>query len=761
MFRLKNCLPTTPMNSPPSRFDLPPDVFGLLHPAVQRWIRQKGWTSLRDIQAQAIDVLLRGTGDLLIAAATASGKTEAAFLPILSSLAQSPREGIRALYVGPLKALINDQFLRLEELCEALELPVVKWHGDAPAAAKQKLMARPRGIVLITPESLEAMFIRRPERLRALFTNLDFIVIDEVHAFLGAERGVQLASLLKRLDALVGDRPRRVGLSATIGDLALAAEWLRPGTAQSVKIIESRAQASPLQLQVRAVIEPNETDAGDLEGATAPNENSTVLRQIANHLFKVLRGKGNHLVFAGSRRRTEALSDLLRTMCDEAGVPNEFFPHHGNLSRETREDVESRLKAGTLPTTAIATTTLELGIDIGAVETVAQIGAPASISSLRQRLGRSGRREGTPSVLRIYASEHALDSRSSLFDQLRSETVQCVAAVQLLLRRWVEPPAAGAYHLSTLLHQTLSVICEKGGVKPTDAYNVLGGGGPFEAVTPTLYAALLHAMHDRDDKLIEQGPDGTLMLGQLGERLTGRYDFYAVFSSADEYTIATANKVLGTLSVSNALGPGDFVVFAGRRWKVASVDDTAKRVLVEPAPAGRLPLFEGEAAALSDELLQEMRKVFLADDIPVYLDATAKSCLAEGRAAFRRLGLDRSCAVLADGRTHLFPWVGTRKLDTLRLALRYCGFKVEQGRIALSIATKPEPPSLAAAISELAASFPPPQALAMMSEKLRNAKYDYLLPDSLLRTTFAQDVLDVEGTVALCRALSRGGTSQD
>ena len=190
------------MTSPPSSSDLPTDTFELLHPDVQRWIWHKGWSSLRDIQAIAIDALLRGTGDLLIAAATASGKTEAAFLPILSKLAQSPRDGVRALYVGPLKALINDQFLRLEELCDKLELPVVKWHGDAPTAAKQKLVSRPRGIVLITPESLEAIFVRRPERLSLLFANLDFIVIDEVHAFLGTERGVQLASLMKRLDAV-------------------------------------------------------------------------------------------------------------------------------------------------------------------------------------------------------------------------------------------------------------------------------------------------------------------------------------------------------------------------------------------------------------------------------------------------------------------------------------------------------------------------------------------------------------------------------
>ena len=735
------------MSSPPSSSD----PFEQLNPIVQRWIWDKGWTSLRDIQGEAIDAVLGGSEDVLIAASTASGKTEAAFLPILSKLADKPGGGVRAVYVGPLKALINDQFQRLEDLCERLEMPVTKWHGDASASQKKRLREKPAGILLITPESLEAMFARRPEALSRMFGTTEFIVIDELHAFLGSERGVQLASLLKRLDAEIGRSPRRIGLSATIGDMGIAATWLRPSNAFSVRVIESHVSSSPLQLQIRGVIDVD--DQGD-DIQVGDERPTTALDAIASHLFKTLRAKGNHLVFAGSRRNTEALSYILRVKCENAGVPNEFFPHHGNLSRETRESLEQRLKESTLPTTAVATTTLELGIDIGSVESVAQVGAPSSIASMRQRLGRSGRREGKAAVMRIYAVESPIDERSTVFDRLRAETVQAVAAVRLLLAKWVEPPKSSAFHLSTMLHQTLSVIVERGGIAAADAYRLLAGNGPFQAVTPELYAKLLRAMHVGEQKLIEQAGDGTLMLGSLGERLTGSYDFFSVFVTYDESTIVTETKTLGTLSVTNALGSGDFLIFAGQRWKVKEIDDTAKRIFVEPAPAGRIPKFEGEAAALHDRLVEEMRNVYIDTDIPIYLDGPAKERLAEGRAEFKALGLEQSDFVATADRVYLFPWAGTEKLDTLRLSLRYCGLRAEQGRIALSVAAPNGPKSVLEAIRRLSEAAPSIDAIALMSDTLRSAKYDYLLPDELLRIAFANDRLDLASAMQICRQLS-------
>lgn len=696
------------------------------------------------------------TCDVLIAASTASGKTEAAFLPILSRLAGRRLDGVRAMYVGPLKALINDQFQRLEELCERLELPVTKWHGDAAASQKKKLRENPQGVLLITPESLEAMFVRRPETLSAMFGALEFVVIDELHAFLDAERGVQLASLMNRLEHKTGAKPRRIGLSATIGDLAIAAGWLRPGNPASVSIIESSARGNALQLQIRGVVESRPAQDDALEEGEA-EEVPGSFESIAKHLFLTLRAKGNHLIFAGSRKNTEALSDCLRSMCESANLPNEFFPHHGNLSRETREALEQRLKEGILPTTAVATTTLELGIDIGSVESVAQIGAPTSLSSLRQRLGRSGRREGKASVLRIYAVEESLSQSSTIFDRLRTETVQSVAAVRLLLARWIEPPKTSELHLSTLLHQTLSIILERGGISPKNAYQLLAAPGPFFSITPDLFVQMLKGMNIGEQKLVEQAPDGTMMLGVLGERITGSYDFYSVFVTYDECTIVTESKTLGTLSLKNALGPGDYLIFAGRRWKVKEIDDRAKRVLVEPAPAGRVPQFEGDAAIpVHDRLLQEMHSVYLDTDVPVYLDAQAKAHLEEGRAEFRALALASQPFVVQDDDVYLFPWVGTEKLDTLRLCLRYCGLQVDQRRIGLRVSSDGGPAAVLEAVRQLSQSMPPIDAIALLSDKLRSAKYDYLLSDDLLRTAFARDKLDWAGTMELCRSLIAG-----
>jgi ATP-dependent helicase Lhr and Lhr-like helicase len=743
--------PSVPSNSEPDC-----QTFDLLHPEVQRWVWAKGWTSLRNIQARAIAAILGSKHDVLITASTAAGKTEAAFLPILTEIANIPGPGIKAMYVGPLKALINDQFLRLEELCATLHIPVAKWHGDASQSMKRRAREKPDGVLLITPESIEALFVRRPGTVKTMFESLRFVVIDELHAFLDTERGVQLASLLKRIDASCGVHPRRIGLSATIADLNLAAEWLRPDAPKTVSTLESTATGAELKLQLRGIVRPSvakpdekdDTEADGEEEGDAP----TSATLIAEHLFKVLRAQGNHLVFAGSRGLTETLADRLRVLSEKAGVPNEFFPHHGSLSRDMREALEGRLKDGNLPTTAIATTTLELGIDIGSVKSIAQIGAPASVSSLRQRLGRSGRREGEPAILRMYVTEAPLHARSAIEDRLRLETIQAIAVIRLLLAKKMEPPNRTALHLSTLLHQTLSIILQRGGVRPNDAFALLSGAGPFEVVDEHLYVDVLRAMRATDPPLIEQAPDGTLMLGPLGERIASNYDFYSVFITADEFAIIHNGKTLGTLSILNALGPGDFIIFGGRRWRVREVDSQTRKVFVEPAPAGRVPLFGGDPAPLHDLIVEEMRRVYLDKDEPVYLDVVAKRHLAEGRAAFRELGLDRQSWIATGSQIYLFPWKGTRLLDALRLALRRWRLDVTMQRCCVVVDTA-DVERVFAALEDLVQSPPNPQILAAMDDNLCSAKYDYLLPKELLRKATIANKLDMATLSSACLAI--------
>ncbi|WP_204742178.1 DEAD/DEAH box helicase [Guyparkeria sp. SCN-R1] len=381
-------------------------AFDHLARPIQKWIRQKGWRELRNIQSRAIRFICESDADLIIAASTAGGKTEAAFLPLVSQVIDEPADvgGFDVLYIGPLKALITDQADRLKAITRETELSVTPWHGDVSQSIKAKGLRSPRGILLITPESLEALFIRRGLEIPRLFGATRAVVIDELHTVLDSERGVQLRSLLTRLEHSLKRPIRRIGLSATLGDMGLARGYLRPDHATSVGLIEAEGGEAELKLQLRGYI----SGAGDTNAPSATDA-------IANHLFRTLRGNDN-LIFAGARQSVEIYADRLRALCEREHLPHEFYPHHASLSREHRDFVERRLKDPGHPTTAVCTSTLELGIDIGDVNSIAQIGAPFTVAALRQRLGRSGRREGQPAILRQYAIETRLEANSNFAD---------------------------------------------------------------------------------------------------------------------------------------------------------------------------------------------------------------------------------------------------------------------------------------------------------------------------------------------------------
>ncbi len=738
------------MNSPRSNSEVSP--FDRLHPTVQRWVWDQGWHELREIQALAISGVFASEDDLILAAATASGKTEAAFLPVLSQVADAAIDSFAALYISPLKALINDQFRRLEELCERLDLPVIKWHGDAAAAAKAKALRTPRGVVLITPESVESLLVRRGEEVRRLIQGTAFVVIDELHAFMAGERGVHLASLLKRLEAQAGRRLRKIGLSATIGDFSAAKVFLNPAGPDRVKVLEARSGQAELRLQIRGYREPNAGPHGTQSETGEPDDVRQATDEIIAHLYGSLRG-ANNLVFASRRQEVESYADGLRKLCEHNDVANEFFPHHGSLAKGLREELEERLKAAALPTTAVATTTLELGIDIGAVTSVAQIGPPASIAGLRQRMGRSGRRDGRPSTLRIYVIEPDHPEPADVFARLRPDIVQAVAAVQLMLQKWVEPGGSPGLQLSTLLHQTLALIRERGGVGAQDLFSLLGGPGPFSGVTQADYVALLRAMAATTPKLIEQSPDGVLMLGALGEQLTERYDFYAVFMSDEEYRIVTEHRALGTVPIFNPLRTGDYLTFAGRRWIVEAVDDKAKVIRVVAAPAGKVPKFPAqEGAPLHDRLVDEVRSVYGGTDRPAYLDATGWGLLQEGRETFAELGLTSRRIVQDGDDAFVFLWRGTRATETFRLALAHVGIRSETETIGLR-APNSEAGRLAAALAQLRVRPPTARELAAQIETLRRQKYDALLPDDMLRDAIARSRLDMVAVAELMAEL--------
>ena len=746
-------------SSPPSSSDADGSSasFALLDPRIQQWIWRKRWTELRDIQEAAIRSVLSGTSDVLIAAATASGKTEAVFLPLLTQLVRAPSSGVRAIYVGPLRALINDQHERLRDLCSELDLEVHRWHGDVGAGAKKRVRESPCGVLLITPESLEALFVLRGPELPRVFPDVQAVVIDEVHTYIGDERGRQLQSLLHRLELVCRRRVRRVGLSATLGDMALAADFIRPGHASEVQQIVSEAAGQELRLQVRGyvvaateAIVPNTSEPTDGSPPANDDAGDSTDQAIAAHLFARLYGSEN-LVFCNSRKDVEICADRLRSICAEQRRPNRFLPHHGSLSRDLREEAERLLKDDQQDVTVICTTTLELGIDIGSVATIAQIGPPPSVASLRQRLGRSGRR-GDPATLRLYVQERAVAPDTAPQDQLRGALVQTVAMIELLLGRWCEPPLHGALHGSTLIQQLLSMTSQHGGVTAQQAYRVLCQSGPFRGVSAGQFGNLVRALGARE--VLMQAPDGMLLLAREGERIVEHYTFFAAFATPQEFRVIAAGRELGTVPLDPTLAPGMLLIFAGRRWQIDTIDERQRLVEVSPASGGRPPRFSGTGGRVHSRVRERMYELYRDGPVPAYLDETAVHMFEEARSAFVRLDLGIRHLVPYSGDTIVFPWSGDTEHGTLRLMLAARGLTVEGDGMAIRV-TGVAPDTVSDHLRDVA-ELPPPDPLALAAKAPVQVieKHDGLLPEDLLMLNYASRYLDVPAAHALAGRLA-------
>lgn len=741
-------------NSPPSGSDVrvPAETagssaFDLFDRRIQQWIWKQGWTELRDIQEKAAAPILAGRTDVVIASATASGKTEAAFLPICSRIVNAAG-GLQVLCISPLKALINDQYDRMRDLCEPIGVPVHRWHGDVAASQKRRVLNEPSGILLITPESLEALFIIHGPRMNRFFSDLRYIVVDELHAFIGTERGMQLQSLLHRVELAARQRIPRIALSATLGDMDMACDYLRRGQKSQVHIIESTTNRQEIRLQLRGYrVDKPKSDAKE------PSVDEEVTEQnlasdsdnvaVATDLYRRLRGS-RHLVFANSRRAVEEYTDLLRRFSDRNRVPIEFWPHHGSLSKEIRDDAESALKDGTKPATIIATTTLELGIDVGSVESIAQIGPPSSVASLRQRLGRSGRKQGAASVLRMYIQEEAVTDKTPPQDALRADLVQSIAMIRLLIQKWNEPPEQGALHLSTLVQQVLSLIAQHGGAQAEQVWRVLCESGPFAAVDQRMFAKFLRSLAAHD--LVMQTHDGTIVLGLTGERLVNHYDFFTAFTNPEEYRLVAGSSTLGTLPIVTPIVPDMFLIFSGRRWMVIDVDDKRKIINVKPSAGGKAPQFSGSGGLVHNRIRQEMFHVYRDVDQPPFSNATAQDLLTEGRDWFRRYELDQKPLLRSQHDTLMLPWAGDRIMNTLLVQLLMRGLKPASEGIALLV-REIKPNALVSHLEAMAASLSDPHELAEVVRNKQTQKHHLFLSEDLLSSDYASSHLDTVGAL--------------
>lgn len=708
-------------------------AFDLLHQRIQRELYSMKWTHLRPIQVDSIKIVRSTDMHLLISANTAAGKTEAAFLPILSDYLEKERSTIHTIYVGPLKALINDQFRRLGQLCERSEIPVHPWHGDVSPSAKKKLMDHPSGVLLITPESIESLFVNRSDHLVRLFKDLRFVVIDELHSFIGNDRGMHLRSLLARISAICTAETRYVGLSATIGDLSIAKKWICPDVPESVACVTSSGESKEIRYQIKTFIKP----ASILASGSTENESDLAQDIVKNFSDKTA------LIFTNSRSLAEMLTDQAKRIAKRIGLKCQFEVHHGSLSKESREFTEDALRSDR-STVAFCTTTLEMGIDLGNIKEVGQIGAPSSVSSLAQRLGRSGRKDNEPSVMRLYIIERE-DTKDNLVARLRPDLLQAIAMTELLLSKWCEPPLAHQLHLNALVQQTLSVIREHGGITANDLHMRLETIGPFRSATVGLYLKILKSMGAAE--LIEQTSDGLLILGEKGERIVDSYEFYAVFESSEEYKVLYGAATIGSVSVDVDSQAGKHIILGGRRWEITSIDTTSKYISVRPSPAGMPPTFEArERGDVHPKIHETMRKLLCEENLPTYLDQNSKQLLQEARCVAIAAGIREGNLVEAGKNLILFTWAGNRitrtlsQLLTVRFALTCIDdpFCIEIQNIGRS--------QFVAHLMKLRETYFTQDELCATVPPMDSGKYMPFLTDELKRLSAYYTHYDLQGT---------------
>ncbi|MFW6598104.1 DEAD/DEAH box helicase [Propionibacteriaceae bacterium Y2011] len=609
------------------------EAFERLHPVIQHHVvNSLGWRDLRPMQADAVAPLLAGE-DALLLAPTAGGKTEAALFPILTRMAHEAWPGPSVLYVCPLKALLNNLEPRVAGYASWLGRTAALRHGDVGGAARRRIAIERPDILMTTPESLEAMLVSTTIDPRMMLSEVRTVVVDEVHAFAGDDRGWHLLAVLERIAELAGRPLQRIGLSATVGNAAELLAWLQGSgrrTARPATVINPPAAPGP---------EPDvELDfVGSLGNA------ATVIAALH-------RGE-KRLVFAESRARVEELAQRLTDL----GV--ETYVSHSSLAVDERRRAEQAF-AEARDCVIVSTSTLELGIDVGDLDRVIQVGAPSTVAAFLQRLGRTGRRAGT--------------SRNALFLAAGDGDLLASAAILLLWGDgFVEPVTAPPTPRHLLAQQLLALCLERGQVGRTrwsESLQGLGLATPAETVAITDW--MVETGHlDTDSEMVFVGP--------AAERRFGHRHFMevlSVFTSPPEFSVLHGNREVGTVDphvlIRKVTGPR-VITLAGRGWTVRNIGWSRRQVQVEPAEGLGFSRWIGLSPPRRYELVQAERRVLLGETPAwVLLSDRAVAQLAELRDELAPRVHPRSTVVeTAPGRNQWWTWAGGRANSMLIAAL--------------------------------------------------------------------------------------------
>ena len=767
------------------------NVFDRYAPFVQDFIYEHDWENLRSIQVAAADAIFNTDENVLLTASTASGKTEAAFFPILTLFWERPPASVGALYIGPLKALINDQFMRLTDLCEEAEIPVWHWHGDVASSHKRKLLKHPSGILQITPESLEALLMHKHMAIPRLFGDLRFVVIDEVHSLLRGDRGGQTLCLIERLSRMAGVNPRRIGLSATIGDPARTGAFLAAGTGRGCIIprFEEPRRVWRVSMEHFYITGPQATERavssfapaeaeviaqeriGDgtpgLPGTCADGADDVTIPAVdeqallaptdrapenadpgIGYIFERTRGH-KCLVFANSREEAEAVCTMLRSYCEANHEPDRFLIHHGNISSALRESAEDVMRDDERLDTTVTTATLELGIDIGRLERAFQIDAPFTVSSFLQRMGRTGRRD-TPPEMHFVMREEQPEPRTTMPETIPWKLLQGIALIELYREeKWVEPPRLDRLPYSLLYHQTMATLASTGELTPAELAGRVLTLSYFHRVTADDFRVLLRHLIETDH--IEQTEGGGLIVGLAGERFTNSFKFYAVFQENEEFTVRSESTELGT--IVNPPPPGERIAIAGHCWVVEEVD--WKRHLVFATQVkGRVPAYFGDCPGdIHTHVLERMRRVLAEHASYPYLLSNARARLAQARHTAEASGAATHPLINLGGDTWvLIPWLGSYAFLALeRLIKIKCAGELQIRGVDVArpyfmqFKMKADADTFFDVLeAEADADFDPVE-LVYPGEVPYFDKYDELLPAELVRKGFAEGVLDIAG----------------
>lgn len=692
-------------------------AFARFPPRLQQAIVSRvGWTSLRPVQESAGAAILDGK-NVVVLAPTAGGKTEAVVFPALAGLIEREPDGVGVVYVAPIKALLNNLEDRIGMYTEMVGLRPFIWHGDVADSAKRGFVKEPAQVLLTTPESLEVILVSPRSPVQRLFKDLRLVVIDEVHALAGTDRGAHLMSVVERLAPSSPNDIQRVGLSATVGNPERILEWIQGSSRRGGVIVDS--PKDPVKRELWVGLYDSVVDLSDEAASRAAGKKS--------------------LFFCQSRALTETVADRMR------GRRVDVFVHHSSLSLEERKAAEERFAHGT-NACIVCTSTLELGIDVGDLDAVLQANAPSTVSSFLQRMGRTGRRPGT-------------SANTTFLCEDPEAVLQAVALVELAREGWVERVARQERCWPVLVHQLFAMVLQFGAVSAERCWEQLSRVPDFRAIARAEFDVVVEHM-SREGFLFESG--GRLSMGQQGERRFGKRNFmelYAVFSSPIRYRVVThARREVGSLEqdfVDRLVESMSSFLLGGRAWTVERVDHHERVVTVSEAPRGRKPSWGAYMPQhLGFEVTQRMKRVLTEADSYPYVDEAGLKHIGEKRDELGDLLSRPGLAIQAEGGTaRWWTFAGGRINHTLKYGLELLeGWRVGADNFELRIeGDRVDQEAIREAVTRMAAAslWSEPGTRRAVLARLpayRLSKFQDCLPERFALEVIEHCLLDVEGT---------------